>query len=41
MPSIHIPEGNFSQLVSQTGGYTEAKQRVKKLVEKEVRNHEQ
>jgi len=38
MPSIHIPENDFSQLVSQTGGYEEAKQRVKELVQEEVQD---
>jgi len=38
MPSIHISEDDFSQLVSQTGGYEEAKQRVKDLVQEEVQD---
>jgi len=38
MPSIHIPENEFSQLVSKTGGYNEAKQRVKELVRQEVQD---
>lgn len=38
MPSIHIPESEFSELVDQQGGYHEAKERVKELVRSEVSN---
>jgi len=36
MPSIHIPEDDFGLLVSQTGSYTAAKERVKELVSEAV-----
>lgn len=36
MPSIHIPEAEFRQMVDQQGGYQEAKERVKELVREDV-----
>lgn len=40
MPSIHISEAVFKELVEQEGGYQEAKQRVKELAREDVSNTE-
>ena len=36
MPSIHISEAVFRELVEQEGGYDEAKQRVKDLARGDI-----
>jgi hypothetical protein len=36
MPSIHIPEDTFAQLIEQEGGFQEAKQAVKEAARERV-----
>lgn len=40
MPSVHIAESHFGQLVEQEGSYSAAKERVKTLVKEDVDDDE-